>query len=105
MIYPENFEHKIGFHLIREMLKGHCISAMGLEYAEQMEFNTHREVIERSLDQTMEFVELLRNGVPFLSATTMTCARNSNRFASQALVSVLRAFSPSSPPSMPWATS
>ena len=65
MIYPENFEHKIGFHLIREMLKGHCISAMGLEYAEQMEFNTHREVIERSLDQTMEFVELLRNGVPF----------------------------------------
>ena len=65
MIYPENFEHKIGFHLIREMLKGHCISAMGLECAERMGFKTHRKDIEKSLDQTMEFVALLRNGVPF----------------------------------------
>lgn len=38
---------------------------MGLEYAEAMGFSTDYATIERNLDQTMEFVELLRNGVPF----------------------------------------
>ena len=65
MIYPERFEQKIGFTHIREQLKGHCISAMGLERAEQMDFSTNREAIERSLDQTVEFMQLLQNGVPF----------------------------------------
>ena len=65
MIHPENFEQKIGFNHIREALKGHCISAMGLERAEAMDFSNNKEAIERSLDQTMEFVQLLQNGVPF----------------------------------------
>ncbi len=65
MIYPERFEQKIGFTHVREAVKGHCISAMGLERAEAMDFSDDREAIERSLDQTMEFVELLQNGVPF----------------------------------------
>ena len=65
MIYPERFEQKIGFTHIREAVKGHCISAMGLERAEAMDFGTSREAIERSLDQTVEFVQLLQNGVPF----------------------------------------
>ncbi|MBO4328219.1 MAG: Smr/MutS family protein [Bacteroidales bacterium] len=65
MIYPERFEQKIGFTHIREAVKGHCISAMGLERAEAMGFSTSREAIERSLDQTVEFMELLQNGVPF----------------------------------------
>ena len=65
MIHPENFEQKIGFNHIREDLKGHCISAMGLERAEAMGFSNDKEAIERSLDQTMEFVQLLQNGVPF----------------------------------------
>ena len=65
MIYPERFEQKIGFTHIREAVKGHCISAMGLEQAETMDFSSNREVIERSLDQTVEFMQLLQNGVPF----------------------------------------
>lgn len=65
MIHPENFEQKIGFNHIRKILKGHCISAMGLERTEQMGFSNDKEAIERSLDQTMEFVQLLQNGVPF----------------------------------------
>ena len=65
MIHPENFEQKIGFNHIREALKGHCISAMGLERAEAMGFSNDKEAIERSLDQTMEFFQLLQNGVPF----------------------------------------
>ena len=65
MIYPERFEQKIGFTHIREAVKGHCISAMGLERAETMDFSNDREAIERSLDQTVEFMQLLQNGVPF----------------------------------------
>lgn len=65
MIYPERFEQKIGFTHIREAVKGHCISAMGLERAETMDFSNNREAIERSLDQTVEFMQLLQNGVPF----------------------------------------
>ena len=65
MIYPERFEQKIGFTHIREAVKGHCISAMGLERAETMDFSNQREAIERSLDQTVEFMQLLQNGVPF----------------------------------------
>ncbi|MBP5797323.1 MAG: Smr/MutS family protein [Bacteroidales bacterium] len=65
MIYPERFEQKIGFTHIREAIKKHCISAMGLERAETMDFSDRREAIERSLDQTVEFMQLLQNGVPF----------------------------------------
>ena len=65
MIHPENFEKKIGFHHIRKAVKGHCISAMGLERAEAMNFSTDPEAIERHLDQTVEFMQLLQNGVPF----------------------------------------
>ena len=65
MIYPERFEQKIGFSHVRQAVKGHCISAMGLERAERMDFGTDRATIERSLDQTVEFMQLLQNGVPF----------------------------------------
>ena len=65
MIYPERFEQKIGFTHVREAVKGHCISAMGLERAERMDFSTDRKAIERHLDQTVEFMQLLQNGVPF----------------------------------------
>ena len=65
VIYPNHFEQKIGFNHIREAVKGHCISAMGLERAEQMSFSCDKNAIERSLDQTVEFMQLLQNGVPF----------------------------------------
>ena len=65
MIHPENFEQKIGFNHIREAVKGHCISAMGLERTEAMGFSSDKESIERSLNQTVEFTELLQHGVPF----------------------------------------
>ena len=65
MIYPSNFEQKIGFKGIREMLEGHCISQMGLEKAQDMDFSTDKALIVRSLEQTDEFIRLLQTGVPF----------------------------------------
>ena len=65
MIYPNNFEKKIGFKGIREMLEAHCISAMGLEKAQAMAFTTNKTLIINSLEQTEEFIRLLQTGVPF----------------------------------------
>ena len=67
MIYPERFEQKIGFTHIREAVKGHCISAMGLERAETMDFSNDREAIERSLGvhaAAAKWRTLSREGLP-----------------------------------------
>ncbi|MCQ2303537.1 MAG: Smr/MutS family protein [Bacteroidales bacterium] len=65
MIYPNNFEQKIGFNGIRQMLATHCISQMGLERAESVSFTTNINLITKSLEQTEEFISLLQQGVPF----------------------------------------
>ena len=65
VIYPDNYEHKIGFKRIREMLSGFCISQMGLEKADEMAFSCDKALIEKSLEQTEEFLRLLQTGVPF----------------------------------------
>ena len=39
MIYPENFEQKIGFDEIRTLLKGRCMSTLGTEWVDhQVQF-------------------------------------------------------------------
>ena len=65
VIYPDNFEQKIGFRRIREMLSGLCISQMGLEKAEAMAFSKDKSRIVKSLEQTEELLRLLQTGVPF----------------------------------------
>ena len=65
VIYPTNFEQKIGFSSVRQMLSDHCISQMGLEKVETMNFSTDKGYILKSLEQTEEFIHLLQTGVPF----------------------------------------
>jgi len=65
MIYPTNYEQKIGFAGIRQMLSDHCISPMGLERVEAMAFSAKKSAILESLEQTEEFIGLLQTGVPF----------------------------------------
>ena len=65
MIYPTNFEQKIGFAGIRQMLSDHCISQMGLERVEVMAFSADKNHIVKSLEQTEEFIGLMQTGVPF----------------------------------------
>ena len=59
MIYPNNFEEKIGFLQVRELLKGKCLSTLGMERVEQMAFSEHYEEIIVKLEQTAEFVKIL----------------------------------------------
>ncbi len=65
MIYPNNFEQKIGFDSIREMLKDFCVSDMGVKFVEKIRFSSQGEVISKLLDQVHEFMEILTIGKSF----------------------------------------
>ena len=65
MIYPENFEEKIGFDTIRQMLAETCISDMGRAYVEKMRFSSQPEGIKQKLLQTSEFIRILETGKAF----------------------------------------
>jgi DNA mismatch repair protein MutS2 len=59
-IYPNNFEVKIGFDRIREMLTNKCISTMGNEWVEEMHFQTTHETISNQLGEVEEFCIIVR---------------------------------------------
>ena len=61
MIYPDNFEHKIGFDKIRNFLTQRCLSPLGKEKVEQMDFKTDFPTIKTNLDRTDEFVKIINN--------------------------------------------
>ncbi|MDR0938879.1 MAG: Smr/MutS family protein [Mediterranea sp.] len=58
MIYPQNFEQKIGFDQIRALLAESCLSPLGEERVERMAFASSREEVEEWLDQVEEFVRV-----------------------------------------------
>lgn len=60
MIYPQNFEQKIGFDQIRQLLKEKCLSTLGEERVTDMEFSDHFNEVKEKLDQVSEFVRILQ---------------------------------------------
>lgn len=56
MIYPDNFEQKIEFQKIRQLLSERCLSPLGREKVEQMYFSASFDEIESWLFQTEEFM-------------------------------------------------
>lgn len=57
--YPDNFEYKIGFDRIREMLRENCLSLLGEERVEGMQFETRHAVLVELLGETDEFKRIL----------------------------------------------
>ena len=60
MIYPQNFEQKIGFDQIRQLLREKCLSTLGEERVTDMAFSDRFGEVEEWLDQVAEFVRILR---------------------------------------------
>ena len=60
MIYPHNFEQKIGFDQIRHILGGRCLSTLGKDRVEEMQFSTESEEVTRWIDETEEFVRIIQ---------------------------------------------
>ncbi len=61
MIYPINFEQKIGFDKIRNFLLQRCLSPLGKEKVERMSFETDFQNITTNLNRTDEFVRIINN--------------------------------------------
>ena len=60
MIYPQNFEQKIGFDQIRQLLKDKCLSTLGEERVNEMNFSDHFEEVDELLNQVAEFVSIIQ---------------------------------------------
>ena len=60
MIYPQNFEQKIVFDQIRQLLKEKCLSTLGEERVTDMTFSDQHDKVEELLNQVMEFVRIIQ---------------------------------------------
>ncbi len=55
MIYPENFETKIGFSKVRELVKKQCLSSLGRDLVDAIQFSDSFNTVNRLVNQTDEF--------------------------------------------------
>jgi DNA mismatch repair protein MutS2 len=62
MLYPAHFEQKIDFTTIRQLLKDKCISTLGIEKVDNIQFTADFEVIDRLLNETDEMFRVLTSG-------------------------------------------
>ena len=60
MIYPSNFEQKIGFDQIRHILRERCLSTLGKDKVEEMQFSHIFGEVCRKLDEVEEFVHIIQ---------------------------------------------
>ena len=60
MIYPQNFEQKIGFDSIRHLLKEKCLSTLGQERVDGMTFSESFQDINRKLEEVNEFIHIIQ---------------------------------------------
>ena len=63
MIYPSNFEEKIGFLQLRQYLKDRCISPLGVKKCDAMSFLSNYDKVNSRLLQTHEMLTILNGEV------------------------------------------
>ncbi len=59
MLYPSHFEQKIDFSTIRQLLKDKCISTLGSEKVDGIQFSSDFETINRLQNETDEMLRVL----------------------------------------------
>lgn len=62
MIYPSDFEAKLGFNDIRAHIVSLCVSKMGIKEVEEMSFSSDHTVVCRLLNEVHEMTGILRRG-------------------------------------------
>lgn len=60
MVYPDNFEAKIGFDKIRRLVASKCLSTLGEEKVAAITFSSDYTILSELLAQTEEFVRILQ---------------------------------------------
>jgi DNA mismatch repair protein MutS2 len=67
MVFPSEFEQKLGFDQIRHRLKNYCLSSLGIGRVDQMNFSSDFEIILTQLKQNLEFKNILEKDEEFPS--------------------------------------
>ena len=65
MTYPDNFEKKIGFDEIRELLRERCLSTLGKDHVEAITPSASGEEIRRWLREVTEFRHIMEEADDF----------------------------------------
>jgi DNA mismatch repair protein MutS2 len=65
VIYPTEFEQKIGFDQIRSRLKNFCLSTLGTSQVDQIKFSAEFQTIKLFLLQTNEFKQIIEKAEAF----------------------------------------
>lgn len=65
MLFPSNLDQKINFVKIKDLLKAECTSALGQNYVDKVAFSSDFNLVQRLLDQTDEFRQILISGEIF----------------------------------------
>lgn len=65
MIYPKDFESKIGFDSIRSIIAGNCKSRLGKDEVRAMAFSSDFNVVLKSLRCVDEMMKIIKGQLPF----------------------------------------
>lgn len=65
MLYPENFEDKLHFGRIRDILKSLCLSASGISLVDKMQFSTDFTEVQNRLLLTDEMLRIITSADEF----------------------------------------
>ena len=65
MIYPHNFEQKIGFDQVRQLIKAKCLSPLGEERTDEMSFSNDFDIVNTRLEEVTEFVRIIQEAEDF----------------------------------------
>jgi len=79
LIYPENFENKIGFSQIRDSLASLCLGTLGQSFVNRMQYLTRFDLLEKLLNQTDEFRQVLGSGQDFPTSYFFNVNEHLNR--------------------------
>ena len=59
MIFPQDFEKRIGFDQLRERLNAYCLCPLGVDEVAKIKFNISKAQVETLLHQNQEFKSIL----------------------------------------------
>ncbi len=65
MIYPNNFESKVGFNAIRRVLEKQCMSPLGINHCKKMSYSVEYEDVLCNLCKTNEFLSIIISKAEF----------------------------------------
>lgn len=68
MLFPTNLEQKINFIKVKDLIKAECTSSLGQDYVDKVSYSSDYNLVQRLLDQTEEFRQILISGEVFPSS-------------------------------------